>query len=306
MRYKSGNFADKHLSVPLQFKDLSDTDPPGTIEAIASVFNNKDFAGEVVMPGAFKNSLVKRLPRFAWAHNWERIVGKTVEAIELLPGDPRLPVDLMNLGGLYVKGKFNLNTTDGKDAYEHLLAGDVNEFSIGYKIIKAHRVTEEGNDAEVDMFDLLFGFGGKSTLFLDELDLLEWSPVLAGMNERTAVIGIKSDGPIVDLIDQAAQACGILLGQTRVYAESRTKEGRTFSGPNYAKLEGFADRLLEMSTELRDLLESAAPKSADKPAEEGKEGEPSLIVQIDKARAAKILGDTQATLASMNRLRYGY
>lgn len=304
MRYgfKSG-FANKHLSVPLQFKDLSDTDPPGTIEAIASVFNNRDFAGEVVMPGAFKNSLAKRLPRFAWAHNWERIVGKTVEAIELLPGDPRLPQDLMSLGGLYVKGKFNLNTTDGKDAYEHLKAGDVNEFSIGYKVVRAHRVTEEGNTEDVDMFDMLFGFGKNSTLYLDELDLLEWSPVLAGMNERTALIGVKTDGPIVDLIDQAAVACGILLTQTKVYAESRTKEGRTFSSANYAKLEGFAERLQEMSDELRGLLGSAAPKSADKPTDE-QETEPNLIVQIDTARAAKILAEIQATRLKLSSVLY--
>lgn len=307
---KSGDTAQgkKYLSASVRYKDISADDAPGTIEAIVSVFNNRDLAGEVVLPGAFKNSLLKRLPRFVWAHNWEKIVGKTVEAIELLPGDTRLPIELAGFGGLYVKGKFNLNTTDGKDAYEHLKEGDVDEFSIGYKIIRAHRVTEEGENVDFDPFEFFFGFGKNSTLYLDELELIEWSPVLAGMNELTMPLGVKTEGPIVDLVEQAAVACGVLLGQAKAYGESRTKEGRTFSTANYTKLEGFAVRLDEMSVELRGLLKSATPKAADsesdpktdKPAEE-----PSLIVEIDKAKAARIFADAQATLFNISRIKYG-
>lgn len=312
MRYqfKSGSVSDKFLSVPVRYKDISTSDAPGTIEAIVSVFNNRDLAGEVVMPGAFKNSLIKKLPRFVWAHNWEKIVGKTLEAAELLPGDPRLPIELSALGGLYVKGKFNLNTTDGKDAYEHLKEGDVDEFSIGYKVVRAHRITEEGENVDFDPFDFFFGFGGKnSTLYLDELDLIEWSPVLAGMNDRTALIGVKTEGPLVDLVDQAAQACGILVGQAKAYSESRTKEGRTFSSANYAKLEGFAGRLQEMSDELRGLLSSSAPKSAESESETRKEGggmgeEPGLITQVDKAKAARLLADIQVTLFNISQSKY--
>lgn len=290
MSYKSA-LASKQLSLPVQFKDLSAEDAPGTVEAIVSVFNNRDFAGEVVLPGAFKNSLQRKLPRFVWAHNWEKVIGRIVEARELLPGDPNLPLALQSLGGLYVKGKFNLNTTDGKDAYEHLKEGDVDEFSIGYRIVKAHRVTEEGEEQDLDPFDLLFGFGGKSTLYLDELDLIECSPVLAGMNDRTQLIGVKTEGPIVDLVDQAAVALGVLLTQVKAYAETRTKEGRTFSSANYAKLEGFADRLEEMSGELRGLLSSAAPKSAE--SESRQNEEPSLVVEVGKDRKA----DVEAKLA---------
>lgn len=303
MRYgfKSG-VSDKHLSLPVRYKDLSGDDAPGTIEAIVSVFNNKDFAGEVVMPGAFKNSIAKKLPRFVWAHNWEKVLGHTLEAIEMLPGDPRLPIELASLGGLYVKAKFNLNTSNGKDGYEHLKEGDVDEFSIGYRIVKAHRVTEEGNNADVDPFDLLFGFGGKSTLYLDELDLIECSPVLAGMNDRTQLIGVKSEGPIVELVEQAAQTCGILLTQAKAYAESRTKEGRTFSTANYSKLEGFAGRLEEMSVELRGLLSSAAPKSAESESEPKKQDEPSLVMEVDTAKARAIVAKLALTRMELSKV----
>lgn len=284
---KSATAADKqYLSVGVSYKDLSTDDAPGTIEAIVSVFNNKDAAGEVVMPGAFTNSLARKLPRFVWGHNWEQPVGKTLEAYELLPGDSRLPISLLSLGGLYVKGQFNLNTTRGKDAYEDLKFGSIDEFSIGYRVLRAHRVTEEGENVELDPFDLMFGFfSRKSTLYLDELDLIEWSPVLAGMNDRTQLIGVKTDAPIVDLIEQANAALTVLMQQVKAYAEARTKVGRTFSAANYAKLEGLADRLDEMGGELRDLLASAAPKSADE--SEPKRGtgaadkeEPSLVTEL--------------------------
>jgi HK97 family phage prohead protease len=279
------------------FKDLSAQDEPGTVEAIVSVFNNKDFAGEVVMPGAFANSLAKKLPRAAWTHNWEKLIGKTVSAFEMMPGDPRLPLELMNLGGLYVKGKLNLNTTDGKDAYEHLKAGDVDEFSIGYKIVNAHRVTQEGERVEATPFDFLFGGDPNSTLYLDELDLLEWSPVLAGMNDRTQLIGVKSNGPIVDLVGETESELFGLLAQVRAYAESRTKEGRTFSTANYAKLEGFAGRLEEMAVELRGLLGSAG--KSKEPPKEPDASEPGLVEEV---QARKLRADFERTRFNLTRI----
>jgi HK97 family phage prohead protease len=288
----------------VNFKDISSQDTPGTIEAIVSVFNYKDFADEVVMPGAFKNSLVKKLPRMVWGHDWLTPVGKTLEAVEMMVGDPRLPQDLQGYGGLYVKGQFNLNTTRGKDAYEDLKFGSVDEFSIGYKIVNAHRVTEEGADAEVDPFDFLFGFS-RGTLYLDELDLIEWSPVLAGMNDRTVALGIKQDGPIVDLVEQASRATNILFAKVAEYAGTRQKEGRTFSSANYGKLQGFAGRLEEMANELRGLLDSSTPKSAVSESESGTGDsvEPSLVQVINSpAKAAKVIADLQEARLRFNRI----
>jgi HK97 family phage prohead protease len=299
-----------HRAMPfVSFKDISSADAPGTIEAIVSVFNYKDFANEIVMPGAFTNSLMRKLPRMVWGHDWLTPVGKTLEAIEMMPGDPRLPQELSGYGGLYVKGQFNLNTTRGKDAYEDMKFGAVDEFSIGYKIVNAHRVTQEGEDAELDPFDLLFGFGfgGKSTLYLDELDLIEWSPVLAGMNDRTVMVGVKQDGPIIDLVEQAARATGILFAKVAEYAETRKKEGRTFSSANYAKLEGFAGRLDEMASELRGLLGSSVPKSAESesvPVEEGAT-EPSLLQVVDTTKVASVIADLQEARLRINKIFSG-
>jgi len=159
---------------------LKADDASGEICAIVSVFNNIDSGKEVVRPGFFTKSIEKKLPKGVWAHDWKQPIAKTLEAKELLPGDPMLPDDLKELGGTYIKGQFNLETQRGREAYSDIKFGIVDEFSIGYK------VTKESKDDKTGARELLEG------------DWKEWSPVLVGMNDRTALLSIKSDEPIED------------------------------------------------------------------------------------------------------------
>lgn len=170
--------------------------PDGSIQAIVSVFSNRDDGGEVVMPGAFANSLQNQLPYFCNGHDWSAELGVTLEAKELFPGDALLPDEIKQNGGLFVRGKFFTNDPEAQrirsNIAEKLANGARQEFSIGYAVKRAHRVTEEGDTAPVDPFMYLFGGGKNSTLYLDELELFEWSPVLVGMNRETALLEIKS------------------------------------------------------------------------------------------------------------------
>jgi hypothetical protein len=50
------------------------------------------------------------MPKGVWMHDWKTPVAKTLEAKELLPGDPLLPPVLKDNGGAYVKAQFNLGT----------------------------------------------------------------------------------------------------------------------------------------------------------------------------------------------------
>ena len=44
----------------------------GEITALVSVFwQRRDHANEKVMPGAFKASLARRMPKGVWAHDWQ-------------------------------------------------------------------------------------------------------------------------------------------------------------------------------------------------------------------------------------------
>jgi hypothetical protein len=95
-------------------------DETGVIEAVVAGIGNKDSVGDIIEPGAFAESLVRRRPKACWSHDWNIPIGRTLDARELRPGDPLLPpkMKMAGVGGLYVKTQFNLNTTWGKDAYE--------------------------------------------------------------------------------------------------------------------------------------------------------------------------------------------
>ena len=162
-------------------------DQAGVIEAIVSVFSNVDLGNEKVMPGFFAKSIEKKLPKGVWAHDWKQPIAKTLEAKELLPGDPLLPASPKTLGGAYIKGQFNLDTQRGREAYSDIKFGIVDEFSIGYSVI------EDKKDKESGVRELIKG------------DWKEWSPVLVGMNDQTALISIKSDEAKGMLAEEMAQ-----------------------------------------------------------------------------------------------------
>jgi HK97 family phage prohead protease len=141
--------AIEHKSFPIQ--DLKADSETGILEAIVSVFNNVDSGKEIVRPGFFTKSIEKKLPKGVWMHKWDQPIARTLEAKELLPGDPMLPEKLMHLGGTYIKGQFNLDTQRGKEAFSDIKFGIVDEFSIGY------RVTKESTDKETGARELIEG-----------------------------------------------------------------------------------------------------------------------------------------------------
>lgn len=112
------------VSVPLEFKRSADS--RGTVTGYASTFHGEpDSYGDVIAPGAFTASLARHkadgtAPLMLWGHDPDRPVGRW----EALAEDST---------GLQVKGRFNLETAAGHDAYAHVLAGDLGGLSIGYR-----------------------------------------------------------------------------------------------------------------------------------------------------------------------------
>jgi HK97 family phage prohead protease len=217
--------------------------PEGLVEAVVAVFSNVDAAREVITPGAFAKSLRAKLPKGVWGHDWSQPVARTEEARELLPGDPLLPEGLRDLGGLYIKGRFNLGTQRGREAYSDLAFGIVDEFSIGYRVVRARRVTEAGDEVEeAPGAPVPVGAPGeKGVRYLDELALYEWSPVLVGMNPATALLAVKGaagapdDPPELAALDRAL------------------KEGRVLSAANRRLIASLIEQL-------QALLAAAEPK----------------------------------------------
>ena len=158
------------------------TDPAqGIAEMIVSVFGNVDGGNEVVCPGFFAESIAQRRTadgrpkaKGVWGHDWTTPIAKTLDARELYAGDPLLPPQLKELGGLWVKGQFNLDTQRGREAFSDLQGGYIDEFSIGYSV-----------NPDGDQWD-----GGVRKLRKGQW--YEWSPVLVGMNDRTALLSTKN------------------------------------------------------------------------------------------------------------------
>ncbi|MBF6614756.1 MAG: HK97 family phage prohead protease [Chloroflexi bacterium] len=262
----------------------------GIIEAIVSVFNNTDEGGDVVRPGAFVKSLARKLPVGVWGHDWEQPIAKTLVARELEPGDPLLPVKLSLLGGLYIKGQFNLETQRGREGFSDVKFGIITEFSIGYVPSKVLY-----NEADW-------------TRELIECDLYEWSPVVAGMNPETALISAKSlvaGGSLAGLpldkhfegalaaISEVAGVGESLLTRVKSLSELRQKDGRVLSSANINKLKDLSSSLQDSHVSIQavfeaidELVDSALGEPEDsEPGDDGSKAKAGARAREQKARA---------------------
>jgi len=155
-------------------------DAEGIVQAVVSVTNIVDNVKDVIEPGAYDNTLQKRVPKGVWSHDTTVPVARTVAAEELRPGDDRLPEHLraQDAGGVLVKMQFNLNTSRGRDAYEDIkFFGGEQEWSIGYS------VPEGGSEMK----------GDTGIRHIKTLDWYEYSPVLFGAAPGTKTVSVKED-----------------------------------------------------------------------------------------------------------------
>lgn len=112
----------KFLSQPL---NAVDTD--GVFEGYASLFGIADLGKDVVMPGAFTDSLKKReasAVRLLWQHDPATPIGRWLSIEE----DRR---------GLRVRGKLNLAVERARDIHALMREGAVDGLSIGFRVERA-------------------------------------------------------------------------------------------------------------------------------------------------------------------------
>lgn len=222
----------------------------GIAEMVVSVFNNLDDGNDVVMPGFFAESIARRRTsdgrpkaKGVWMHDWSTPIAKTLDAKEIMPGDPLLPPRLSALGGLWVKAQFNLETQRGREAFSDLQFGTIDEFSFGYQ-------TKEYNyDEETGVRKLVKG------------EWYEWSPVLVGMNDQTVLLGTKEIGGLTlaahaEAVRAAVQSFG---ERVRSVKELRAKEGRPIKEERRKEMAEIADALDEASGRLRVILKETEP-----------------------------------------------
>lgn len=192
LEHKSATLADRRtrsrrpaaaparVPAPAPSFDLTD-DPEGTAWCIVAVTGVVDDVDDVIVPGAFRRSLIERKMRGVLGHDWNRQVAVQRDALELLPGDPRLPATLADgvtpwpsgAGALLVKAAYILGTRDGHDAWVQAQAnGRDQQYSIGYRVQKSK--------------------ARNGCRYIYDLDVYEFSPVLHGANRLATLQAVKS------------------------------------------------------------------------------------------------------------------
>lgn len=142
-------------------------DSEGVLTGYASLFDVVDRQSEIVRRGAFRRTLAEHKmqgtsPALLWSHKLDHPIGRWVELRE----DQR---------GLWAKARLSLNTVAGKEAYTHLINGDIDGLSIGF-------VVPEGGRK----------YFGDGTFELLDVDLVEISVVTAPANRGARISSVKA------------------------------------------------------------------------------------------------------------------
>ena len=144
-------------------EDKSSEGDFGHFEGYAATYGNKDRHDDVIVKGAFAETLENgRRIKLLWQHNGVDIIGSVVESKE----DDR---------GLFIKGRINLGTAQGREAYALLKAGDIDEMSIGFSMKRSDFEIDDENQVRM----------------IKSLTLYEISLVTEPANTEAVVTGVK-------------------------------------------------------------------------------------------------------------------
>jgi HK97 family phage prohead protease len=153
-----------------EIKAVSDS---GTFSGYGSVFGVKDSYGDIVVQGAFNDSLQdhrskSRMPAMLWQHRSSEPIGVYTSMTE------------DNIG-LHVEGQLALTTVRGAEAHALMKMGALTGLSIGFQ-------------TRLESYDKVSGINT-----LQKVDLWEVSPVTFPANDAARISGVKAIELIKDL-----------------------------------------------------------------------------------------------------------
>lgn len=179
-------------SFPFEVKATAEENNIFTFEGYASTFNNIDHGDDVVIRGAFSNSLAKnsQVP-ILWQHQMSEVIGVSVQLYE----DDK---------GLFIKGNLPKDDTlvSGR-IIPQMKVGSIKEMSIGF-FTKNYDMAKDG------------------IRLLKEIDLFEVSLVTKAMNSQALVSGFKSFETLRD-IEQTLKDSGFSNNEAKTLI-SKIKE----------------------------------------------------------------------------------
>jgi len=203
---------------------LKSASDEGMVEAFVSVYNLKDSHGERMRFGCYGESIARKMPKVAYFHNWNELLGKVIEAKEIPAGDLSLPESIREFGGLYVKCQFSMDVQKSRETFALIRDGVLDEWSVGYY--------EKGREIEGEDY------------WVTATDLVEVSPVLRGSNPATATVSVKASGaPFADELGSVREAVSKLVSRSKEVAELRKSKGGVFSPENLELLKQMRDEI---------------------------------------------------------------
>jgi HK97 family phage prohead protease len=241
----------------VKFTDFNEEE--GVASGYLSIFGNVDHAGDMVIKGAFKESLSKKdtIP-FLFQH------------------DPSLQIGVMSCiedeKGLYVTCKYYLNTELGKEKYELAKANQENGLTTGLSI--GYRI-KEYEWKEID---------DETIFILKAVDLHEGSQVTFACNELASIEDVKSLEDITarDIEKGLREVDAISNSLAKKYANILLKAIREESADDVEE-----ESAEKISKEDKDEVVEKNDESADVETEE-KETEEEVVEEKEDTTALEI------------------
>lgn len=242
----------------------------GQFTALASVFNNVDDVGDVVLPGAFSDDLAAWkasgdvIPLY-WGHRMDSpdmCIGSVVEAKETDTG-------------LHVKAALDLDNPNAAQVYRLLKGRRVSRMSFAYDVV-------DGGAVERD---------GQHVYELRKLKIHEVSVVQVPANPDAAVQEVKRAARIPDAAPSTQDTAA-------------TKAGRVLSAKNETALKGALEKIAAGVTDIKSVL--TALDSNDNDNEDSNDGKasPTQPADTEEPAGAKVHEPARSRPASL-RLRTG-
>lgn len=241
-----------HKSCPVKVKAAGEADglEEGQFEAIVSVFGNKDSYGDVVIPGAFKDTISEwegsgnPIPVY-YSHRMDDPdynIGHVIEAKETDEG-------------LWVRAQLDLESESSKarQVYRLLKGRRLTQFSFAYDIEEGGWATRKSGDRDEEYFELR------------KLKVYEVGPTPIGANQETELLGVKSAA------EHAAKFA------------ADVKAGRVLSSKNETTLREAVESLDAASKSIADVLAAVSDEGED----QGKNAQPASPAKDEEPAGAK-------------------
>ena len=202
-KYDDEKIETRHIGFDLDIKAM-DGEQDGTIIGYGAVFGNLDSHEDVIVQGAFKDSLSEKKSNdiaMLWQHKSDSPIGVWESIYE-------------DQHGLRMKGRIITESDQGRNAYALIKGGAVKGLSIGYRVLKG-------------------GASYKKThRELKGVDLREVSIVTMPSNDKALVTGVKEFATVREVERHLRDVSGLSNADAKVAASAVMKARDGKSNPS--------------------------------------------------------------------------